>query len=354
MQNKGALKFLAIMLAIACAFQLSFSFVTRSVRKEAAKVSGGNSAVEQAYLDSMKSQVVYNLGLVKYTYAECQEKEINLGLDLQGGMNITLEIAVEDVLKALSNHSADPQFLQAMADAKTAMRSSTDDFITLFADAYRRIAPEGRLAAIFGTYELRGKITPESTNEQVIRVLRESSDAAISNSFNVLSTRIDRFGVIQPNIQRIGNTGRILVELPGIKDPERVRKLLQGTASLEFWTTYTAKELYPMMAQADNEVAGLLAAEKAANASASATETAAEAADEAAKDSTDVLSALGAAQGEDGIAAAATGNEISSLFSVFQPFQEGGVIGLAQSYDTAKVNTYLNMPQVRAMFPRRG
>lgn len=352
MQNKGALKFLAIMLAIACAFQLSFSFVTRSVRKEAAKVSGGNSAVEQAYLDSMKSQVVYNLGLVKYTYAECQEKEINLGLDLQGGMNITLEIAVEDVLKALSNHSTDPQFLQAMADAKTAMRSSTDDFITLFADAYRRIAPEGRLAAIFGTYELRGKITPESTNEQVIRVLRESSDAAISNSFNVLSTRIDRFGVIQPNIQRIGNTGRILVELPGIKDPERVRKLLQGTASLEFWTTYTAKELYPMMAQADNEVAGLLAAEKAANASASATETVAEAADKAAKDSTDVLSALGAAQGEDGISAAATGNEISSLFSVFQPFQEGGVIGLAQSYDTAKVNTYLNMPQVRAMFPR--
>lgn len=352
MQNKGALKFLAIMLAIACAFQLSFSFVTRSVRKEAAKVSGGNSAVEQAYLDSMKSQVVYNLGLVKYTYAECQEKEINLGLDLQGGMNITLEIAVEDVLKALSNHSTDPQFLQAMAEAKTAMRSSTDDFITLFADAYRRIAPEGRLAAIFGTYELRGKITPESTNEQVIRVLRESSDAAISNSFNVLSTRIDRFGVIQPNIQRIGNTGRILVELPGIKDPERVRKLLQGTASLEFWTTYTAKELFPMMAQADREVAGLLAAEKAAGAPAAAAETASDAADTlvAAKDSTDVLAALGAARDEDGVAAA--GNEISSLFSVFQPFQEGGVIGLAQSYDTAKVNTYLNMPQVRSMFPR--
>ncbi len=341
MQNKGALKFLAIMLAIACAFQLSFSFVTRSVRKEAAKVSGGNSAVEQAYLDSMKSQVVYNLGLVKYTYAECQEKEINLGLDLQGGMNITLEIAVEDVLKALSNHSTDPQFLQAMAEAKTAMRSSTDDFITLFADAYRRIAPEGRLAAIFGTYELRGKITPESTNEQVIRVLRESSDAAISNSFNVLSTRIDRFGVIQPNIQRIGNTGRILVELPGIKDPERVRKLLQGTASLEFWTTYTAKELFPMIAQADREVAGLLAAEKTADTPDTTV----------AKDSTDVLAALGAAQGEDATAQAA-GNEASSLFSVLQPFQEGGVIGLAQSYDTAKVNTYLNMPQVRSMFPR--
>lgn len=346
MQNKGALKFLAIMLAIACAFQLSFSFVTRSVRSDAAKASGGNSAVEQAYLDSMKSQVVYNLGLVKYTYAECQEKEINLGLDLQGGMNITLEIAVEDVLKALSNNSTDPAFVQAMADAKSAMRNSTDDFITLFANAYRNVAPEGRLAAIFGTYELRNKITPESTNEQVIKVLRESSDAAIANSFNVLSTRIDRFGVIQPNIQRIGNTGRILVELPGIKDPERVRKLLQGTANLEFWTTYTAKDIFPMMMQANDEVAKLLAVtDTTATAAVAETGT-------AAPDSTDILAALGAAQEGNAPKAAEADGKITSLFSVFQPFQEGGVIGMAQSYDTAKVNTYLNMPQVRAMFPR--
>lgn len=346
MQNKGALKFLAIMLAIACAFQLSFSFVTRSVRSDAAKASGGNSAVEQAYLDSMKSQVVYNLGLVKYTYAECQEKEINLGLDLQGGMNITLEIAVEDVLKALSNNSTDPAFVQAMADAKSAMRNSTDDFITLFANAYRNVAPDGRLAAIFGTYELRNKITPESTNEQVIKVLRESSDAAIANSFNVLSTRIDRFGVIQPNIQRIGNTGRILVELPGIKDPERVRKLLQGTANLEFWTTYTAKDIFPMMMQANDEVAKILAVtDTTATADVAETGT-------AAPDSTDILAALGAAQEGNAPKAAEADGKITSLFSVFQPFQEGGVIGMAQSYDTAKVNTYLNMPQVRAMFPR--
>lgn len=349
MQNKGALKFLAIMLAIACAFQLSFSFVTRSVRNDAAKASGGNSAVEQAYLDSMKSQVVYNLGLVKYTYAECQEKEINLGLDLQGGMNITLEIAVEDVLKALSNHSTDPAFVQAMADAKNAMRNSTDDFITLFANAYRNVAPEGRLAAIFGTYELKGKITPESTNEQVIKVLRESADAAISNSFNVLSTRIDRFGVVQPNIQRIGNTGRILVELPGIKDPERVRKLLQGTANLEFWTTYTAKDIFPMLMQANDEVAKLLAV---ADSTAHSTADAVADTTAAAVDSTDILAALGAAQGGDAPKAAESAGKVTSLFSVFQPFQEGGVIGMAQSYDTAKVNTYLNMPQVRSMFPR--
>ena len=345
MQNKGALKFLAIMLAIACAFQLSFSFVTRSVRSDAAKASGGDSAVEQAYLDSMKSQVVYNLGLVKYTYAECQEKEINLGLDLQGGMNITLEIAVEDVLTALSNHSTDPAFLQAMADAKKAMNSSSDDFITLFANAYRNAAPNGRLAAIFGTYELRNKITPESTNEQVIKVLRESCDAAISNSFNVLSTRIDRFGVVQPNIQRIGNTGRIMVELPGIKDPERVRKLLQGTADLEFWTTYTAKEMFPWMMQANNEVAKIIASADTTAAPADSLKNAV--------DSTDILAALDAAQ--QGLApqsAAQQATQATSLFSVLQPMQEGGVIGMAQSYDTATVNTYLNMPQVRSLFPR--
>lgn len=348
MQNKGALKFLAIMLAIACAFQLSFSFVTHSVRSDAAKIAAGNSAVEQAYLDSMKSQVVYNLGLVKYTYAECQEKEINLGLDLQGGMNITLEIAVEDVLTALSNNSTDPAFVQAMADAKKAMRNSTDDFITLFANAYRNVAPEGRLAAIFGTYELRNKITPESTNEQVIRVLRESCDAAIANSYNVLSTRIDRFGVVQPNIQRVGNTGRILVELPGIKDPERVRKLLQGTASLEFWTTYTAKELLPMMMQANQEVAKLMAAATDTTANTAAEETTAA---PAANDTTDLLANLGTAQGEnvpDGMETA----QATSLFSIFQPMEDGGVIGMAQSYDTAQVNTYLNMPQVRSLFPR--
>ena len=348
MQNKGALKFLAIMLAIACAFQLSFSFVTHSVRSDAAKIAAGNSAVEQAYLDSMKSQVVYNLGLVKYTYAECQEKEINLGLDLQGGMNITLEIAVEDVLTALSNNSTDPAFVQAMADAKKAMSNSTDDFITLFANAYRNVAPEGRLAAIFGTYELRNKITPESTNEQVIRVLRESCDAAIANSYNVLSTRIDRFGVVQPNIQRVGNTGRILVELPGIKDPERVRKLLQGTASLEFWTTYTAKELLPMMMQANQEVAKLMAAATDTTANTASEQTTAA---PAANDTTDLLANLGTAQGEnvpDGMETA----QATSLFSIFQPMEDGGVIGMAQSYDTAQVNTYLNMPQVRSLFPR--
>lgn len=344
MQNKGALKFLAIMLAVACAFQLSFSFITWNVESTATKKYGSDPVQEQIYLDSMRSQVVYNLGLVKYTYGECQDKEINLGLDLRGGMNITLEIALEDVLRALSNHSTDPDFNRAMAQAKAAQANSTSDFITLFANSYREIAPTGRLAAIFGTYELRDKITPESSNDQVISVLRSESEIAVENSFKVLGNRIDRFGVVQPNIQPLGNTGRILVELPGVKDPERVRKLLQGTANLEFWTTYTAKELYSSMVQANTETAKL-----AAIVSDSTTLTA----DSTASDSltTDkILAALEDVNKAPGAAASKGGN---SLFSLLQPSQyDSPVVGMANSYDTSRVNAMLEMPQVRALFPR--
>lgn len=344
MQNKGALKFLAIMLAVACAFQLSFTFVSQNVQKKAAKASGSDYAKEQIYLDSMQSQVVYNLGLIKYTYAECQEKEINLGLDLRGGMNITLEIALEDVLRALSNHSTDADFNRAMAQAKAAQANSTEDFITLFANEYRQIAPTGRLAAIFGTYEMREKINPESSNDQVITVIRSESESAIANSFNVLSNRIDRFGVIQPNIQRLGNSGRILVELPGVKDPERVRKLLQGTANLEFWTTYTAKDLYPTLLQANDESVKLDAV--TSDTTAVAGDSAAQATDSVTTDQ--ILAALDKQNTPQVVTKG--GN---TLFSLLQPSQyDSPVIGMANSYDTSRVNTILNIPQVRAMFPR--
>lgn len=343
MQSRGAIKFLAIMLAIACAFQLSFTFVGMRVQKKAEKVAAGNPDVEQAYLDSMKSQTVYNLGLVKYNYSEVLEKELNLGLDLRGGMNITLEIAVEDVLRALSGNSPDPAFNQAMAEAKRNQANSTDDFITLFANAYRNISPDGRLAAIFGTYDLRDKITPESSNDRVISVLRTETESAISNSFNVLSNRIDRFGVVQPNIQRLGNSGRILVELPGVKDPERVRKLLQGTANLEFWTTYKATEIYPMLSQANMETLNYNAARAETQTVAADTTVAAETAD-----STDVLSLLGQSESIDDLM-----SKVQSLFSVLQPIQyDSPVIGMAMSYDTARVNNYLNMPNIRSLFPR--
>lgn len=350
MQNKGALQFLVIMLAIACAFQLSFTFVSQRVQNKAEEAANGNAEIEQTYLDSMKSEVVYNLGLVKYTYGEVLEKELNLGLDLRGGMNITLEIAVEDVLKALSYNSADPAFNQAMAEAKKNQANSTDDFITLFANAYRQIAPDGRLAAIFGV-SLRDKVDPSSSNEQVISVLRKESESAIDNSFQVLSSRIDRFGVVQPNIQRLGNTGRILVELPGVKDPERVRKLLQGTANLEFWTTYKANELFPYVAQANNEILTL----NAVTAQKTETEVETEASDTpeeaaATADSTDLLAALGV-EGAEGQKVAEQGT--ASLFDVFRPIDaDTPIVGTAFAYDTAKVNAYLNMPQIKALFPR--
>lgn len=351
MQNKGAIKFVAIMLAIACAFQLSFTFVANSVQSK----SEAMPAAEQAsYLDSMKSQVVYNLGLVKYTYGECLEKEINLGLDLRGGMNVTLEIAVEDILKALSDNSHDPAFRRALADAKTAQAGSTEDFLTLFTQAYTTTNPNGRLAAIFGTYALRDKITTTTPNEEVIKVLREECESAIANSFNVLSSRIDRFGVVQPNIQRLDNSGRILVELPGVKDPERVRKLLQGTANLEFWTTYTAKDLMANLTAANQTVVALGDRAWATDSTAVL-----------ATDSTLVASVDSTlATGEDNIVAALGGNPPvaadstaaatgQGLFGVLGVYDgDNPVIGLARSYDTVKVNHYLNLPQVRELMPR--
>lgn len=339
MQNKGALQFLAIMLALACAFQLSFTLVTRNVQNKAKEATAGNAQAEQAYIDSMKSQVVYNLGLFNYTYAECLEREINLGLDLRGGMNVTLEIAVEDVLRALSNNSADPAFNQALAQAKADQANSREDYITLFANAYSKIAPDGRLSAIFGTYDLREKITPESSNDQVLEVLRSESESAISNSFNVLSNRIDRFGVVQPNIQRLDNSGRILVELPGVKDPERVRKLLQGTANLEFWTTYTAKEVYPMMAQA-NAVIASLDATPVVDTTAVATVVDSTA-------TTTIIDQLAI------VDSTKTDANVTSLFTMLQPLDsDSPVVGMAQSYDTSRINNYLRMPQVKSLFPR--
>lgn len=349
MQNKGAIKFLAIMLAIACAFQLSFTFVAGGVTKKAEALP---QSEQSAYLDSMKSQIVYNIGLVKYTYSECLEKEINLGLDLRGGMNVTLEIAIEDILKALSDNSQDPAFINAMAAARRAQANSTSDFLTLFVNEYQTANPTGRLSSIFGTYNLREQISPSSTNEQVVEVLRKESESAIANSFNVLSNRIDRFGVVQPNIQRLDNSGRILVELPGVKDPERVRKLLQGTANLEFWTTYMAKDVLPMLVAANQTISELTAnpaVDSTAIAAADATAEDRALAQEANKD-TSIVAALGGAMPASDSTLGATA---SGLFAVMQPMEgENPVVAMARSYDTVKVNAYLNMPQVKALFPR--
>ncbi len=362
MQNKGALKFLAIALAIACAYQLSFTFVTRHVEKKAAEYAAGDAVKEQNYLDSIKSQTVYNLGFVKFNYKECKEKEINLGLDLRGGMNVMLEISVEDVVRALSNDSKDPAFNQALKEATEAQKNSTSDYITLFAEAYERISNGGRLSYVFNTPELREQITPNSSNADVIKVLRKSADGAIENSFNVLRNRIDRFGVTQPNIQRLENSGRILVELPGVKEPERVRKLLQGTASLEFWATYNNTEIYPLLMEANQVIKDLQDAGQIAGDDTIAREVAAVdslVSRQAVSDSTSLLSALDSlghpAEAEDDAALAAQ----YPLFSKLTPVADqqgrvgdGPVIGQALSFDTATVNRYLNLPQVKALLPR--
>ena len=259
MQSKGLIRLFAILLALASIWQLSFTAVTRIQEKKAAKVAAekaqqfvdaNNVAAEvrefvldsvatirnRAYIDSISAEKVY-LG---YTYQAAKEKEINLGLDLKGGMNVMLQVQLEDLVKALAGNSSDPDFVKALELAKKNNVNSSQDFIGLFEAAWAETANGRRLAEIFGTYELRDKIKPESTDKDVIEVVRGEAKSAIDNSFNVLRNRIDRFGVTQPNIQRIENSGKILIELPGVKDPERVRKLLQGTASLEFWPTFTA------------------------------------------------------------------------------------------------------------------
>jgi len=280
MQNKGAIKFFAIAFALVCLFQLSFNFFTNSTERAATKYAGDEKALslakemakgdagreiflkdsifksrEKYYLDSMANQVVYNVLVRKYTYKECLERQINLGLDLKGGMNVTMEVSVVDVVRALSGYSTNPVFNQAIAKAIAKQKSSQQDFVTLFGESFKEIAPNAQLAAIFGRIEMRDKIKPNATNDEVIAVIRKEANDAYDRTFNILRNRIDRFGVAQPNIQKLATSDRILIELPGIKDPERVRKLLQGTAKLEFWETYQFDQLASFFNEANKKLA---------------------------------------------------------------------------------------------------
>ena len=361
MQSKGAIRLVAILLALACLWQLSFTAVTSIQEKKAAKVAaakaeafsqtaefGRIAAEDQAYFldslkkneekrytDSISSQKVY----FGNTFKEVKAKEINLGLDLKGGMNVMLQVQLEDLVRALSGNNQTPEFNQAVAQAKSRMVGSQSDFITLFAEEWKAITGGARLSQVFGTYEMRDRIKPESTDEQVVSVIKEEAESAISNSFNVLRNRIDRFGVTQPSIQKIGNTGRILVELPGVKEPERVRKLLQGTASLEFWTTFDAAEITPYLQEANALLAQYAAAEDEP-----------EVAEKAESDDlvAEELKAQKAA--EDNIAAYRKANP---LFAVLQPtnYRGSACIGHAAAADTAAVGKYLRMPEVADLFP---
>ena len=245
MQSKGAVKLLAILLAVVCLYQLSFTFVTRGVESDAKEFAKGDEQKEKNYLDSVSGKGVYDLLVKEYSYQECKEREINLGLDLKGGMNVTLEVSVVDLVRSLAGaNQNDPTFKKAIDRALELQKSSNKGFVDLFGQAYKEVDPNASLAAVFANIENQDKINFNSNNDQVLKHLNEEAAAAISRSFNILRTRIDKFGVTQPNIQQLGS-GRILVELPGVKEPERVRKLLQGTAKLEFWETLTFGEVAP-------------------------------------------------------------------------------------------------------------
>ena len=358
MQSKGAIKLLAILLAIACIYQLSFSFKTRSVEKKAAAYAAAydgdeRSEREQYYLDSVQNQPVYNLGFRKFTYKEIKEKELNLGLDLKGGMNVMLEIQVEDVVKSLAGDSKnDPAFIEAMAQAKEGLRTGKD-FIGEFVRSYRTATNGAPLAAIFVSPD-RKDITPNSTDAEVEKILRKETDDAIDASFNILRSRIDHFGVTQPNIQRLPNSNRILVELPGVKEPQRVRDLLQGTASLEFWLTYDAREVLPALAAADKFIKAELSEAPAAQEPEVASVEAAAAAGTPAGEAEGLLAEIGS--DTTAVAEAEHTDRYdrakNPLFAVLDPgFAGGAAIGAAYKADMAAVNEYLANPAVRELFP---
>ena len=352
MQNKGFVKVFAVLLTLVCMFYLSFSFVTRHYNSKAAEYAGGDPVKESSYLDSLSTQKVW-LG---YTLKECREMEISLGLDLKGGMNVVLELNVADVIRSLSNNNQDENFNKALDLAYENQATSQKDFIDLFAEEYKKLDNGARLSAIFSTFELKDKITPQSSDAQVIAVLKEELKSAIDNSFNVLRTRIDRFGVVSPNIQRLETAGRILVELPGVKEPERVRKLLQGSANLEFWETYNLPEIYQQLVAADNMLATILKSDDTA--AVGSDTTAIEAteevvADNAAAETTNDADSLLAKIGEDKpeAQAAKSMEEFAKqhpLFAVLQINQYNGCL----LYTSDAADEYLNMKQVKDILPR--
>jgi SecD/SecF fusion protein len=374
MQNKGAVKLFAIALALVCLYQLSFTWFAARVESQAKEYGRNDLNKENAYLDSVKNKVVYNfIGLQKFTYLDCKERQINLGLDLKGGMNVLLEISVPDILRSLSNYSTDTTFQKALALASEYEKTSTEDYLVLFDRAFTKIDPNAKLAAIFGT-ELRGKIKFDASNKEVLNVIGKEANDAIDNSFNILRTRIDRTGVIQPNVQKLATKGRILVELPGIRDPDRVTRLLQGAANLEFWETYENSEVYNTLLKANEKIKQIRDAEKAVSDSSAKLAFVKESQEKASKkeigakttktgESKDTTSLKLLQQIEKGDTlkkdSAGIPDQMKNfpLFSILRPnltkdntIMKGSAVGFSNAKDTATVNKYLSIPEVRSLF----
>lgn len=392
MQNKGLVGFFAILLSVICLFYLSFTVVTRNVEKDAkayaeakyedAKAAGDSLVKVDTYLgkylDSIGPEPVFNILVKNYTYNECKNKEIALGLDLRGGMNVTLEVSLADMVKALSGDSKDPAFNKALEEARRLQTEQPEDFITLFGQAYAEVAPDGHLIDIFG-YSLKEELNGKTSNEDVLKVLRQSGEDAISNTFNVLRKRIDKFGVTQPNIQRLENSDRILVELPGVKDPSRVRKLLQGTAKLEFWETHENAEIAPVLSAINDELRKIVSPEDtipteepsaANNASPEPNPEKVEATPDTGEKSLEDLFGSGVESDTDSTAIDASQDaqfaqyaKENPLYSILNPaiyqdeggqpmYSPGPAVGFCNISDTAKVNYYLNLPKIKQLIPR--
>ena len=373
MQNRNVIKIFAIIFAIVCLYQLSFTWVANGVEDDAVAYAADfnedeREVKEKFYLDSISSEEVYDILLTSYTYAECQQREINLGLDLKGGMNVTLEVMVVDVVKALSNQNKDEAFNAAIANTLSAQEDSQDDFVTIFGREYEKLAPAANtgLSALFSTPDLRDKVQFSSTNLEVIEVLKLEVEDAIARSFNILRSRIDRFGVTQPNIQRLETAGRILVELPGIKDPERARKLLQSTAQLEFWETYEYNELFQALESANaflRETAEAVTVEEdSVKVETTQVEEVVEQEDTTQDKTSDLLAEIEA----DTLAADSAANNLSfeefasenPLYALLYPnvdqqnqLNEGPVVGFCAVKDTAALNVYLKDDAIRKFFP---
>ena len=374
MQNRNFIRIVAVVFALICLYQLSFTWIADNVEKDAVEYAENyneneREAKEKQYLDSINSEEVYDIFIAKYTYADCKQRELNLGLDLKGGMNVTLEVMVIDVLKALSNNSSDEFFNTSISNAIKAQEDSQEDFVTLFGTEYEKLSPNNGLAVIF-TSQLKDKVKINATNSEVLDVLKIEVEDAISRSFNILRSRIDRFGVTQPNIQRLETAGRILVELPGIKDPERARKLLQSTAQLEFWETYEYSELFQSLENVNTYLRQTASATDSVQLDDNSL-TNTNAIEESSEESEDDISALLEddnllADLETDSLATDSADELSfeefaqnnPLYAVLYPnvnqqnqIQPGPVVGFCAVKDTSTLNNYLNDPAVMKFFP---
>ena len=345
MQNKGIVIVTAVLLTLASIFYLSFSAATKYYDSQAAKIK--DPIAQQDYKDSVKY-----LGI--YSYQKCLETQIGLGLDLKGGMNVILEVSVPDVLENLADHKVDAAFVKSMKEARAEHEVSQSDFITLFVNAFKKNAPGRHLSEIFATQQLQGKVSPNSSDKEVEKVLRSEVQAAIDNSFLVVRTRIDKFGVVQPNIQKLeGQQGRIMVEMPGINEPERVRKLLQGSANLEFWETYNSDEIIPYLSQLNQREANHRSGVKEEVADSAATDTAAVAATEKVEAKAKAAFKTKKDAKADDAADMAEAKKQNPLFSVFQPSGNGALslVGYASARDTAEVNKIIYSALAKQILP---